>query len=84
MGMKLISWNVNGLRSVIKKDVFHPFVAKEKPDILCLQEIKALEAQIPPELKNIPGYQAYWNPAEPAVLAQPSPFSAGGVSAPSI
>jgi exodeoxyribonuclease III len=43
--MKLISWNVNGLRSVSQKG-FLDFVRKEKPDILCLQETKAQERQI--------------------------------------
>ena len=58
---KLISWNVNGLRSVIKKDVFHPFVSREKPDILCLQETKAMPEQVALEL---PGYYPFWNSAE--------------------
>ncbi len=58
---KLISWNVNGIRSVLKKNVFMPFVAKEKPDILCLQETKAMQEQVPLDL---PGYYPYWNSAE--------------------
>ncbi len=59
--MKLISWNVNGLRSVIKKEIFMPFVAKESPDILCLQETKAMQDQVPLDL---PGYYPFWNSAE--------------------
>ncbi|MDO8523991.1 MAG: endonuclease/exonuclease/phosphatase family protein, partial [bacterium] len=43
--MRLISWNVNGLRSIHKKDLFVPFVRKYKPDILCLQETKAEKGQ---------------------------------------
>lgn len=58
---KLISWNVNGLRSVIKKDVFHPFMASEKPDMLCLQETKALPEQV---TLDLPGYYPFWNSAE--------------------
>ena len=42
--MKLISWNVNGLRAVMKKN-FHEFVETEDPDILCLQETKMQEGQ---------------------------------------
>lgn len=38
--MKLISWNVNGLRAVLKKN-FHDFLAEHDPDVLCLQEVKA-------------------------------------------
>lgn len=58
--MKLISWNVNGLRSVIKKG-FHDFVQKEKPDVLCVQETRALKEQVDLELSK---YEHYWNPAE--------------------
>lgn len=39
--MKIISWNVNGIRAVHNKGLFVPFVKKYKPDILCLQETKA-------------------------------------------
>lgn len=56
--MKLISWNVNGVRAVHKKGVFTPFVHKEKPDILCLQETKAEKGQAPIDL---PEYEEYWN-----------------------
>ncbi len=45
--MKIISWNVNGIRAVHKKDLFLPFLKKYKPDILCLQETKAEESQSP-------------------------------------
>ncbi|MEM8954205.1 MAG: exodeoxyribonuclease III [Verrucomicrobiota bacterium] len=60
--MKLVSWNVNGLRAVLKKD-FAKFVNTEKPDLLCLQEIKALPADV--DLDALfPKYQSFWNPAE--------------------
>src|SRR3989338_8661535 len=39
--MKIISWNINGLRAVHAKGLFLPFVKKEKPDILCIQETKS-------------------------------------------
>ncbi len=58
--MKLISWNVNGLRAVLKKG-FVDFVRKEKPDVLCLQEIKAAREDVTVEL---PGYEQFWNSAE--------------------
>ena len=59
--MKLISWNVNGIRAVVKKGVFSPFVEKYKPDILCLQETKAEKGQA---VIDMPGYEEYWNSAE--------------------
>lgn len=55
--MKMISWNVNGIRAVLKKE-FLPFVKKYNPDILCLQETKAEPSQFELEL---PGYKSYWN-----------------------
>jgi len=61
--MKIISWNVNGIRAVLNKGFFNWFKA-ESPDILCLQEIKALPEQVPPHLRNTPGYNIFWNSAE--------------------
>ena len=58
--MKLISWNVNGLRAVMKKNFFE-FVKEEDPDILCLQETKMQEGQASVELD---GYHQYWCSAE--------------------
>lgn len=57
--MKIISWNVNGIRAVLKKG-FLEWLASESPDMLCLQETKVSEAQLPKELKNVPGYNTYW------------------------
>lgn len=59
--MKIISWNVNGIRAVIKKGVFLPFIEKYKPDILCLQETKAEKHQA---VVDLPDYHEYWNSAE--------------------
>jgi len=58
--MKIISWNVNGIRAVHKKGLFLPFIEKYQPDILCLQETKAEQHQNVMELK---GYKEYWNSA---------------------
>jgi exodeoxyribonuclease-3 len=49
--MRILSWNVNGIRAVYKKD-FLPWLAAESPDILCVQETKAEPGQLPSELKN--------------------------------
>lgn len=57
--MKLISWNVNGIRSVLGKG-FLDFVKKEKPDILCLQETKAHPDQVD---KMLHDYEHFWNSA---------------------
>ncbi len=61
--MKLYSWNVNGIRAVIRKGTFQEFVSAHQPDILCLQETKAKEGQAKPDL---PGYREYWHAADKA------------------
>ena len=59
--MKLISWNVNGLRAVLRK-TFLDYLAAESPDILCLQETKCSPDQI--EQLWPAGYETHWNSAE--------------------
>lgn len=61
-GVKLHSWNVNGLRAVLGKG-FADYVATERPDILCLQETKARPEQVELPLE-LGGYRTYWNSAE--------------------
>lgn len=56
--MKLVSWNVNGIRAVHRKGFFEPFVKKVTPDIICLQETKAEQGQAEIDL---PEYEEYWN-----------------------
>lgn len=56
--MKLFSWNVNGIRAVIKKGEFQNFINKYDPDILCLQETKAEQGQA---VIDLPQYKEYWN-----------------------
>ncbi len=58
--MKIYSWNVNGIRAVLKKGTFQSFLEKHQPDILCLQETKAERGQVEAEF---PEYQEYWNSA---------------------
>lgn len=58
--MKIYSWNVNGIRAVLKKGLFKPFLDAHRPDVLCLQETKAERGQIEIDL---PGYHEYWNSA---------------------
>lgn len=57
--IRLLSWNVNGVRAVYKKGLLG-WLGLEKPDILCLQETKAEPAQLPPELRDPNDYRAQW------------------------
>jgi exodeoxyribonuclease-3 len=58
--MKIISWNLNGIRAVHKKGLFVDFIDKHKPDIVCFQETKAEQHQSEVDL---PEYTEYWNSA---------------------
>ncbi len=58
--MKLISWNVNGIRAALGKGFLESFAALDA-DVFCLQETKCQPGQV--EL-NLPGYRQYWNAAE--------------------
>lgn len=58
--MKLISWNVNGLRAVLKKG-FLEYLKAQDPDVICLQETKAHRDQVEIDLPN---YEEFWNSAE--------------------
>jgi exodeoxyribonuclease III len=58
--LSIISWNVNGLRAVHKKGALD-WVSEAQPDILCLQETKSTPDQLPPELKDLPGYHSYFH-----------------------
>lgn len=58
--MKILSWNTNGLRATYKQGNLLPLFTQLKPDILCLQEVKATEEQLTDEIKNIPGYYSYF------------------------
>lgn len=60
MFMKIISWNVNGLRAVYKKGNFK-WLLETSPDIFCLQETKAHPDQLPDELRNPAGYFSYFD-----------------------
>jgi len=58
--MRILSWNVNGLRAVHKKGQFS-WLLEEYPDVICIQETKASPSQLPPELASPTGYFAYFN-----------------------
>lgn len=59
----IFSWNVNGLRSAYKKGLML-WLVENAPDILCLQEIKVKEDQLPTDLIQLKGYYTIWNSAD--------------------
>ena len=61
--LKLLSWNVNGIRAAQKKG-FLEWLEKESPDILCVQETKAHIEQLSKELINPNSYKTYWSSGE--------------------
>jgi len=78
--MKFISWNVNGIRAVAKKDFFKDLEHMD-PDILCLQETKAQDDQVAEVLSGLDSYETYSNSAEKkgysgtAILTRVKPLS---------
>ena len=63
--MKLLSFNVNGVRAIVKKGLFDS-IAKMNPDILCLQETKANNDQVREALFGLEGYEVYSSASEKA------------------
>lgn len=59
--MKLYSWNVNGIRAVLRKGEWQKFTSKYDPDIVCLQEVKAERDQVD---EQFDGYYVYWNASQ--------------------
>jgi len=59
--MKIISWNVNGIRAVHRKNLLVSFVTEHNPDIICFQETKAQQSESP---IDFPEYHEYWNSAQ--------------------
>jgi exodeoxyribonuclease-3 len=78
--LTLLSWNVNGVRAIHKKG-FSSWLDEAAPDILCLQETKAVESQLPPELAQPASYHTFWNSAQrkgysgTALLTREAPLS---------
>lgn len=60
---KLYSWNVNGVRAIVKKG-FLDWLAAEKPDVICLQEVKATPDVLTEDILSPPGYASLWQPAQ--------------------
>lgn len=78
--MKIISWNVNGIRAVAKKNFFEDFNLLN-PDVMCLQETKAQDDQVAETLAGLKGYHIYSNSAEKkgysgtAIISKTEPIS---------
>lgn len=78
--MKIISWNINGIRAITKKDFFKD-ISKMDPDILCLQETKAQDGEVEKALSKMTDYQQYYNSADRkgysgvAILSKKKPMS---------
>jgi exodeoxyribonuclease-3 len=76
--MRIVSWNVNGLRAVHRKG-FLDWLKSDDPDIICLQETKLKQTQVPDVLAQMPGYHKYFSEAEKtgysgvAVFTKPRP-----------
>jgi len=80
--MKIVSWNVNGIRAVAKKG-FAAWVMDCSPDLLCLQETKAHEEQLGSDITGLLGFNSYWSSGERrgysgvATFAKVPPLSVG-------
>ncbi len=61
--LRIISWNVNGIRAAARKN-FHAWLLDENPDILCVQETKAHPDQLDEHLLNVHDYLSFWSSAE--------------------
>ena len=57
--MKIATWNVNGIRA--RQSQMQEWVEREQPDVICLQEIKAVPDQVPAALCEMEGYWCYWH-----------------------
>jgi exodeoxyribonuclease III len=58
--IRILSWNVNGLRAIHKKGLLE-WLQRDEPDILCIQETKSREDQIPSQVKKASGYHTYFS-----------------------
>jgi exodeoxyribonuclease-3 len=61
--MKIVSWNINGIRAIYKK-IFLDWFKKENADIICVQETKAEEMQFPKDIRKVGQYNFYCSPAK--------------------
>ena len=62
--MRLISWNVNGMRAVHRKEILPSLIHEVSGDVYCFQETKGGPSDFPADLRHVEGYEAYWYPAQ--------------------
>lgn len=62
--MRIVSWNVNGLRALAKKGVFIDFLESSNADVVTLQETRTLETQLPDHVRSPAGWHSYFSSAE--------------------
>ena len=62
--MRIVSWNVNGMRAVARKGALTDYLAQDSPDLLLMQETKARPEQLPRDYREPGGFHAYWSSAE--------------------
>lgn len=74
--MRIFSWNINGIRAVLKKGALQDFLSRKSPDILCLQETKAKKNQVEADFSD---YVEYWNSAERPGYAGTAIFVKNGI-----
>ena len=61
--MRFISWNVNGVRAVYRREILPALLRQLDADVYCFQETKGGPNDVPPELRHVEAYEAYWYPA---------------------
>jgi len=59
--LKITTWNVNGIRA--REAPVLEWIERERPDVVCLQELKSTVAQVPAALCELQGYRCYWHGA---------------------
>lgn len=72
--MKIVSWNVNGIRAIMRKG-FLEWLVESQPEILCIQETKAHKEQLSEEILKPLGYQTYWHSAQKKGYSSVATFS---------
>jgi exodeoxyribonuclease-3 len=73
--VRLISWNVNGIRAAVRKGFFD-WIEEASPDVLCLQETRIQSQQLTPRLRQPPGYHSHWFSAQRPGYSSVSTWSA--------
>ena len=66
--LKITTWNVNGIRA--REAQVLEWIERERPDVICLQELKSTVAQVPAALCELQGYRCYWHGARAYAIRQ--------------